>query len=390
MDLSFHIVEPAPAYSVVMLISTSVIGGPGKGLIQIVPELERSRLVAPNLLTFHRPGAPDTLFMAACRERGVALDTLAQNYNFDPSPLRPLIARIRQGRTILQTHGYKENMFGLLIKTLTGCPWVAFLHGTTDENMKVRMYHRLDRQVVRFADRIVSVSRELARRTVAPRHYRKVRIVPNAIEKRSLEINQFLVAGWKRRHGLDRRPVLVTVGRLSPEKGHHILLQAAQNLVQAGFDFQLLVVGEGPQRADLERLTERLGLGAQVRFMGQRSDMDMIYAAADLFVLPSFKEGMPNVLLEAMAHGLPMVATRVGGIPEMVRDGREALLVPARDVAALRFALERLLRFPERARELGRNARAGLFPRFSVARRVQRLEQVYRELAQGAKWQHSL
>lgn len=389
MDLSFHI-EPAPAYSVIMLISTHVIGGPGKGLMQIVPELERNRLVAPQLLTFHRPGAPDSLFIAGCRERGVSLDLLAQSFNCDPRPLGPLIARMRAGRAILQTHGYKENVFGLVIKAITGCPWVAFLHGTTDENLKVRMYHRMDRQVVRFADRIVSVSRALARRTVSPRYYRKVRIVPNAIEKKPYEVNQFLVSGWKRRHNLGRQPIIVTVGRLSPEKGHQVLLESARELVQAGFEFKLLIVGDGPQRAELERLTERLGIKAQVQFLGQRSDMDMIYAAADLFVLPSFKEGMPNVLLEAMAHGLPMVATRVGGIPEMVRDGRDALLVPARDMQALRFAMERLLRFPDRARELGRNGRAALFPRFSVARRVERLEQVYRELAQGAKWQRYL
>lgn len=386
MDLSFNNLEPAPAYSVLILISTQIVGGPGKGLIQLVPELKRGRVVDPALLTFQKHGSDESLFMAACRERGVPVDALAQAFNLDPSPLMPLLRRVRQGQTILQTHGYKENMFGLLLKTMTGCPWVAFLHGTTDENLKVRMYHRLDRQVVRFADRIVSVSKELARRTVPPRYYRKVRIVPNAVEKRAYDINPFIVAGWKRRLNLSARPVLVCVGRLSPEKGHKVLLEAARALAVSGQEFQLLIIGDGPERSALERLRDRLELKDRVMFLGQRKDMDMVYAASDILVLPSFKEGMPNVILEAMANGVAIVATRVGGVPEMVRDGKEALLVPPGDAHALRFALERMLRFPERRRELGHGGKRALFPRFSVARRVERIEHVYRELAREAKW----
>jgi len=274
----------------------------------------------------------------------------------------------------------------LMLKAMTGCPWVAFLHGTTDENLKVRMYHRLDRQVVRFADRIVSVSKELARRTVPPRYYRKVRIIPNAVDKRAYDINPFIVASWKRRLNLSSRPVIVCVGRLSPEKGHKVLLEAAHSLVLTGQEFQLLLVGDGPERAALERLRDRLALKDRVMFLGQRKDMDMVYAAADILVLPSFKEGVPNVVLEAMANGVAIVATRVGGVPEMVRDGKEALLVPPNDAHALRFALERMLRSPERMREFGRAGKRALFPRFSVTRRVERVEHVYRELAKEAKW----
>ena len=386
MDLSLNI-EPAPAYSVLILISTKAVGGPGKGIIQILPELKRGRVVDPELLTFHRHGNKESVFVAACREHGVEVSSLAQAFNYDPSPLLPLLRRVRHGHTIIQTHGYKENVFGFIVKMLTGCPWVAFMHGTTDENLKVRMYHGLDRKVVRFADRIVCVSKELARRSMPARLYRKVRIVPNAIEQRSsYEINRPIVMCWKRRQHLSRWPVITCVGRLSPEKGHHVLLDAARELAHSGDNFHLVIAGDGPERVSLERQSDRLGLRDRVRFLGQRRDMDMIYAASDIMVLPSFKEGMPNVILEAMAHGLAIVATCVGGVPEMVRDGTEALLVRPNDVGELRRALERLVRSPALVRALACSARKSLFPRFSVAERVGRIERIYGELAEEAGW----
>ncbi|MHB1941868.1 MAG: glycosyltransferase family 4 protein [Acidiferrobacteraceae bacterium] len=385
MDLSFNI-EPAPAYSVLILISTNAVGGPGKGIIQILPELKRGRAVDPELLTFHRHGSKESLFVAACRQHGVEVNALAQAFNYDPSPLLPLLRRVRRGHTILQTHGYKENIFGLIVKMLTGCPWVAFMHGTTDENLKVRMYHGLDRKVVRFADRIVCVSGGLARRLVPTRFCRKVRIVPNAIERRSYEINRLIVMGWKRRQNLSQWPVITCVGRLSPEKGHRVLLDAAHGLAHSGHKFHLVIVGDGPERATLERMSDRLGLRDWVRFLGQRRDMDMIYAASDILVLPSFKEGMPNVVLEAMANGLAIVATRVGGVSEMVRDGQEALLVRPNDAGELRCALERLVCSPDLVHALACSAQKSLFPRFSVAERVGRIERIYRELAEEAGW----
>ncbi|MHB1587180.1 MAG: glycosyltransferase family 4 protein [Acidiferrobacteraceae bacterium] len=385
MDLSFDI-NRAPAYSVLILISTHVVGGPGKGIIQMVPELQRGRLVDPELTTFWKPDCKESLFMTCCRDHGLAVNALSQVFNYDPRPLIPLIRRVRQGRTILQTHGYKENVFGLIVKQLTGCPWVAFMHGTTDENLKVRMYHRLDRTIVRFADRIVTVSKELARRSVSPSHLRKVRVVPNAIEQRSRDVNRLVVMGWKRRHNLTRFPVIVCPGRLSPEKGHKVLLGAVHRLVQSGNDFHLVIAGDGPERPNLERLVARLALQRHVQFLGQRRDMDIVYGASDILVLPSFKEGMPNVILEAMANGLTIVASCVGGVPEMVRHEKEALLVPPNDVNALAGALERMVRYPEQARALARAARRSLFPRFSVSERVRCIHRVYQELAEEAGW----
>jgi glycosyltransferase involved in cell wall biosynthesis len=375
--------DAAAACRVLIVISTHVVGGPGKGLIQIIPELNADGRVVPMLHTFKRHDMADTPFLAACREKGIAAQVLTQRFNYDPRPLFALARIVReQGAQVIQTHGYKENLFGLVLKLVLRKRWICFLHGTTDENLKVRFYHLLDRLVVRFADRIVAVSRELAERTVPRRRFHKVRVVENAIAARTVEPNPFLVAGWKAKNGIDKKRVITSVGRLSPEKGHVVLLEAVRRLADTGLSFQLLLVGDGPLRAELEKKCERLRLRSYVRFLGEVKEMDLVYGATDIFVLPSFKEGMPNVVLEGMSHGLPMVVTRVGAIPDMLREGVDALLVPPGDIMALSRALQHLLMHPQAARALGQAAKKAVFPRFSVGKRAENLITVYRELEQ--------
>lgn len=371
---------------VVILISTHVIGGPGKGLLQLVPELLTHNRVRPVLCTFQNERIGRTPFVAACQERGIAVTLLPQRFNYDPHPYLQLLRIMRDHEAVVvQTHGYKENLFGLLLKLFARKRWICFLHGTTDENVKVRLYHRLDRWLVRHADRIVSVSRELAERSVAPRHFHKVRIVENAIAPRSRVPDTFTLAKFRREHGLAAVPLFACVGRLSPEKGQEILLDAARLLADAGRRFQVLLIGDGPERERLERKCERLRLRPHVLFLGEQRQMDIVYSLARALVLPSFKEGMPNVVLEAMLHGLPIVATRIGAMPEMLEDGRTGWLVPPGDARALAAAMTRVLADEAQARALGENARRALFPRFSVARRLEGIERVYAEL-EGMAW----
>lgn len=369
------------ACRVLIVISTRIVGGPGKGLIQIIPELNADGRVLPMLYTFKRHDTTDTAFLAACRERGIEARVLVQRFNYDPRPFFTLARTIReQGVQVIQTHGYKENVFGLFLRITLRTRWICFLHGTTEENLKVRLYHLMDRLVVRFADRIVTVSQELAHRTVSRHQLHKVRVVENAIAARKAEPNRFLVSGWKARNGVGKNPIVTCVARLSPEKGHGVLLEAVRRLADAGLAFQLLVAGDGSLRADLERKCDRLRLRSHVRFLGEVKEMDIVYGATDILVLPSFKEGMPNVVLEGMSHGLAMVLTRVGAIPEMLRDGIDTMLVPPGDAAALGRALQRLLMQPQLARALGQAAKKALFPRFSVATRAENLIAIYREL----------
>jgi glycosyltransferase involved in cell wall biosynthesis len=180
--------------------------------------------------------------------------------------------------------------------------------------------------------------------------------------------------------------VVLAVGRLSAEKAHADLLSAFRLLPEAapGVKAKLLIVGDGPERARLEAAAASHGLSGRVLFIGQVSDVRPYYAAADALALPSHTEGSPYVLLEAMAAGLPVVATSVGGVPEMVADGESALLVPARDPRAMAAALARVLTDGGLARALADNASALAATRFSPETYVRSLLGVYRQVIAGA------
>jgi glycosyltransferase involved in cell wall biosynthesis len=175
-------------------------------------------------------------------------------------------------------------------------------------------------------------------------------------------------------------PVLITIGRLSPEKDHAALLNACAALNRQGLAWRLLVLGEGRQRQALEQLSADLGLQAQVYWAGNQSPVFPWLAHADIFVLPSRWEGVSMALLEAMACGLPVVATAVGGTPEVVLEGQTGLLAPPGDSDALAQALAALLRDPSRRHTLGAAGRARLAEEFSIDRTLERLEDLYRRL----------
>jgi glycosyltransferase involved in cell wall biosynthesis len=176
-------------------------------------------------------------------------------------------------------------------------------------------------------------------------------------------------------------PIVGVVARLEPEKGHPTLLEAWPAVRTAVPDARLLIVGEGSQRELLEVQAASLGLldGAApaVVFTGRRDDVPAVTAALDVAVLPSYREAQGLSILEAMALSRPVVASAVGGIPEMIDDGRTGLLVPPKDAAALAGALTRLLRDPVEAERLGRAGHDLVHERFCVEQMVRAVETIY-------------
>lgn len=374
-------IDTAPVTTVLVLISTHIIGGPGKGLLQLLPQLSASGRVRPILCTFNKEGAGDSPFIRACKAQGIPVTVLAQRFNLDPRPYRALRALIAaEGVDVIETHGYKENVFGYFLARTSGKPWICFMHGTTEENLKVRLYHTLDGYTVRAADRVLSVSHELARRMLPADLAARVTVVDNAIQAKPQLPTRFAVAQWKRQWRLGADPVISCIGRLSPEKGQDLLISAAARLHAQGYRFHVVLAGDGPNRLELTQQCQRLGVDGRVVFLGQQTDVDVVYAASDIVALPSRKEGMPNVVLEAMQHGVPLVAMRVGAVPDMLTDQETAALVPLGDVDAFARALARLLDDREFARRLGRAAKAALYPRFSLAQRTDTMTRIYTEV----------
>jgi glycosyltransferase involved in cell wall biosynthesis len=175
-------------------------------------------------------------------------------------------------------------------------------------------------------------------------------------------------------------PVVVTVGRLTRQKGQSFLIEAAGRVLRARPDVQFVIIGDGPLARSLKRQAERLGIAASVHFLGWRKDAWPVMAGADVFVLPSLWEGMPNALLEAMAAGVPVVGTYVAGTSEVVENDKTGLLVSPGDARVLAQAISGLLMNPERARDLGQAGRERVLRGYTVDKMVLAHEELYERL----------
>jgi glycosyltransferase involved in cell wall biosynthesis len=207
----------------------------------------------------------------------------------------------------------------------------------------------------------------------------KIEVIHNAVDWSQLQTTRSR-AEIRASLGIDAEaPVAITVGRLTEQKGHTHLLDAIAGS-PALARVHLLVAGDGELREPLADQAEKLGLARRVHFLGVRRDVGNLLAASDLFVLPSLWEGLPLALVLAMGAGLPVVATRVAGVPEVVDDGRTGMLVAPGDAAALADVVTRLLAEPEKARQIGSAARAAVLPRFGIEAYVASIATLYDRL----------
>jgi glycosyltransferase involved in cell wall biosynthesis len=363
-----------------MFMASSILGGPGKGLIQFLRcgGLRRCR---PTIIGFDLVGKTGGCeFDERMRESGVRFELLRQSRRFDWGLVAQARAIVEEtGADILQSHGYKPHVLCLILKRMTGRPWVAFVHGWTAEDWRVKCYNCLEKAIVRFADVVVPVSESLARR-LGMASSRKVTVIPNAIDP----ADYALEAGdrdFRAEYGIGAdETVLGVVGRLSPEKGQAYFLEALALARTRLGKVRALLVGDGRDRAELERLVATLSLGDMVAFTGYTRDVVAVYGAIDCLVLPSLSEGMPNVALEAMLFGKPVLATRVGGTPEVVLDGETGILVPPEDAGALADGLVRLCSDRRRMKSFGREGARRVRESFSPFERVNNIVTLYNSL----------
>jgi glycosyltransferase involved in cell wall biosynthesis len=203
---------------------------------------------------------------------------------------------------------------------------------------------------------------------------RKVHLIRNGIDLRPFVAAGAALSGRRQKN----EAVLVGwVGRLSHEKGPDLLLSAVATMQSEFPDARFILVGEGPDRLELERSIGLLGLGGMVELQGQRTDMPSVYASCDLMVSSSRREGLPMAILEGMASGLPWVATSVGDVPTVVRDGQTGVLVPPENVEILANSMARMMRNPEERVRMGLAARHLIEAEFSAERMADEYLRVY-------------
>ncbi len=242
---------------------------------------------------------------------------------------------------LVHSHGYKSNLYGYAAVRPLGVPIVATCHNWTRQSASLRLYETLDRLALRRFSRVVAVSATVAE------SLRSAGVAPERITAidNGVDLERFAGASEDFARGIEKNSRLVAgmVGRLVPEKGPEYFLRAAAQLTASFPEALFVLVGEGPARPRLEQLARELKIERQVIFTGQRDDLPSVYAAMDVFVLPSLNEGMPMTILEAMAAGKPVVATRVGAVPQLVAEGETGFLVEPKDVEELKDAMAMLL-----------------------------------------------
>ncbi len=316
------------------------------------------------MLTFARTG-DETELEADLRDEGFTIDVVRERYRFDSRVFPQLRAIIgRRQPELLWTHGAKTHFLIRIAGLHRERPWAAFHHGYTTTTLAWRLYDQLDRWSLRGADCVMTACNafavDLSQRVGVRSNRLSVHHSPIAIHtgRPAADIRD----AFRRELGLAPETRLVlSVGRLSSEKGHADLIRAIEEIRRTSdVPTVLLLAGDGPEEANLRKLRARLGLEDSVRMLGYRRDVSRCYQGCDIFVLPSYSEGSPNVLLEAMDAGVPIVATAVGGIGEVIHHGHNGLLVPPHDVAAIAASILALLHNAELRSTLTTAAHASL------------------------------
>jgi glycosyltransferase involved in cell wall biosynthesis len=356
---------PGPL-DVVLLLTSFDVGGTERQMVDLVRRLDPLRFRV-HLACFHHRGrlldaVPASVPIREFPVRGFA----------NPAAVGQMLAFARWcrriGASLVHTCDLYANIFGLPAAMLAGVPVRIANRREILTGDKSRAQLAAQRWAYRAAHAVVANSgaaRDQLEIEGVPR--RRLQVIANG-----LDLSRFTPqpppAAIRR---------IVTVANLRAEKGHDTILAAAPAILARHPDATFTFAGDGPRREALELLARALGVGGRVRFLGECQDVAPVLAAADLFVLPSRSEAFPNAVIEAMAAGLPVVASRVGGIPEVVRHGENGVLVPADDQDALADAVLGLMDRRDQAAALGAAARRDVARDYTIDRMVERFEDLY-------------
>jgi glycosyltransferase involved in cell wall biosynthesis len=372
--------------NVVHLLASPFVGGPERqvlGLAAALPPAYRSAF-----LSFAEGGRARPLLEAA-RRLGCEAVELRHNTPHVGRAVREVAEQLRRLRAdVLCTSGYKPDLVGWRAARRAGVPVVAIAHGWTAVTWKVRLYEALDRFILRFFDAVACVSAAQAdkvRRAGVPAE--RAVVIHNGIDAGIFAKPD--PACRERVRALfspSFRPACVVgaAGRLSPEKGFDLFVEAAAQVARAHPDAGFLLCGDGPLRGALARRIGELGLTERFVLAGFRSDLHALLLGWDLAVLPSHTEGLPVAVLEALAAGVPVVATAVGGTPEVIEDGVCGFLVPPADPRALARRTAELLADDEARRRMGQSGRQRVRAKFSLEVQAEGYRRLFEWLVGGA------
>jgi glycosyltransferase involved in cell wall biosynthesis len=354
-------------------------GGPDKTILNS-PRHLRSAGYTTLCAYLHPPGDPGFGELrrkaAACQ---APLLSVADRGPWDWRVVGQLLAICRRERVgIWHGHDYKTNALGLVVRRFWPMRLVTTVHGWVTHTRRTPLYYKVDELCLPRYESVICVSEDLyahclARGVPADR----CRLIENGVDTDEFRRRANRAAA-KRALGLPPGRLAVgAVGRLSGEKGFDVLIRAAHQLLRTGADLDLLIAGDGDTRPQLQALIAELGVADRVHLLGYRADTRDLYDALDVFALSSHREGLPNVVLEAMAMEVPVVATAVNGVPRLLRHDANGLLVRPGSVGELAAAVARLLGDAAARARLAVAGRQTVEDGYSFATRMGKVRAVY-------------
>ncbi|MDZ7345055.1 MAG: glycosyltransferase [candidate division KSB1 bacterium] len=375
-------VRPQNRLRLLQIVDGFRLGGAENKLCELIANLDRQKFEI--LLANVGPSGP---LAEKFNRLGIEIFHFPRRFGFDPLPLWQLFRLMRQRRIdVVQTTLLWADLVGCIAAGLAGVPAILSWETVSHEgdpfhnNFQRRFGYRL---AMKFADVIVPVSEEIKRSLMRRRYisHRKIRVVYYGVDLKKFYPNGRDAALAKRQEfGAGPDDIVIGVfARLEPPKGHRFLLEALPEVVKRYPQVRVILVGDGALRPTLEAKIRELRLAEHVALLGMRKDMNDLLNAVDLFVLPSISEGLPNVILEAMACQKPVIATAVGGIPEVVQHRENGYLVSPGDAHALQEILLQSLHERHNWDHLARQARRTVETEFSLERQVASFEAIYRQ-----------
>ena len=365
------------------LRDTHEIGGPGKTILETSRAIDASRFVMHLGVFLTRDEPDDTPFIAAARDYELPVHAIRGFNQYDPRLIWRVVELVKTlDIDILHAHEVKSDVIAFLASKLRRVSIMTTLHGWIGNGPRQRLLTALDKRIAPRFDRIIAVSDRIRDEISAAG-------VPS---ENLLLLHNAIVLDRYRRTGQSgylaellggpvASPVIASIGRMSPEKGHADLIEALRIVMVQGHKVSAVLIGDGPERRSLLQQVQALGLEDSVHFTGHVNEPQRILEDIDLMVLPSHTEGLPNAALEALAMEVPVLATHVGGTPEVITDGQTGRLVAPRSPAALAAALVDFVTDPRPWRRMAKQGRDVVERQFDFQTRTRRLEAVYAELA---------
>ncbi len=367
---------------VLHLISSRGVYGAERVVLTLCKHADPEK-IEPVMGIFRKKGSGGDRLLREAKRLGIIYEDILYTRAYDITQLLDLVRIVRRHRPqIIHTHEYKANILGFCVAKALDIPIVTTVHVLYDLKGREKIHLRLSLWLMKYLNAVMTVSKEIRNQLQSLRFPQKnivtIRNVPPLTEKRPASET----CSFREEIGNPSDQKLIGfVGRLVYAKGCDQLIHAIAGMKRKGCDFSVVVAGDGPERESLEALAKNLGVYERIHFCGFRSDTEHIYSSLDLLVLPSREEGTPLVMLEGMAQEVPIVATMVGGIPEVIKDRVNGLLVPPDDPAALAEAIVESLSRPDETRKRVLEAKKTVTESHNLEAWIKKYQDVYDRVA---------